>query len=294
MIPRLQTMVLAASLALILGAVIGSTVAVGSSPASAPPDGPTATPRTDPPIDQPATPRAAVRQVKPDFQAPEVTSEMNFVPVAPCRLVDTRLGGGKLAAGTARSFDARGTGSLAAQGGSVTGCGLPLNAAAASMSVVAIKPAAGGYLRGWAQGTTEPETSILNVTKNMTVNGLTIQDLADPHEILDFRIRNGAGAMHLVVDVTGYYIAPMGARVIGDGNLSVGSRVISTAKLNVGQYEVLFDRAVNTCYYSAVSFVGVRDIIVQPRTQTANGVYIEFHDTAGALIDAAFYLTVTC
>lgn len=294
MIPRLQAMVLAASLALILGAVIGSTVAVGSSPASAPPAGPTAKPVADPPIEQPATPRGAVRQVTPDFQAAGVTSEMDFVPVASCRLVDTRLGGGKLVAGGARSFDARGSGSLAAQGGSVTGCGVPTNAAAISMSVVAVKPAAGGYLRGWAQGTSEPATSFMNVTKNATSNALTIQDLADPHEILDFRIRNGAGAMHLVVDVTGYYIAPMAAAVLEDGTLAFGSRVTSLGKIADGEYEVVFDRDVTNCYYRVTPVQGRRFVIAEPRTGEEKGVYVEFWDPTETNVDSAFYVTVTC
>ena len=260
MVPRMKTMVVAVSLAVVLGAIIGSTAALGSPPTGA--SGADRAPNAGQP-DRPAD------QVKPDFQAAGVTSEMDFVPVASCRLVDTRLGGGRLAAADARGFEARGTASLAPQGGSVTGCGLPLNAAAISMSVVAVKPAAGGYLRGWAQGTTEPATSFLNVTKNVTINGMTIQDLGDPHEFLDFRIRNGAGAMHLVVDVTGYYIAPMAALVNADSTLDHGSESGQYRRRSTsGSYQVEFDRNVDTCYYHVDSLTVDRRIVVQPRNSS--------------------------
>ena len=285
MVPRMKTMVVAVSLAVALGAIIGSTAALGSAPAGS--SGAGSAPNA-------GQPDGLADQVKPDFQAAGVTSEMDFVPVASCRLVDTRLGGGRLAAADARGFEARGTASLAPQGGSVTGCGLPLNAAAISMSVVAVKPAAGGYLRGWAQGTTEPATSFLNVTRNVTLNGMTIQDLGDPHELLDFRIRNGAGAMHLVVDVTGYYIAPMAALVNADSSLDHGSRVISSAKVDTGTYVVEFDRNVEKCYFVASAFDIERTVVVKPRLNVPNGVYLEFENAASVLTDSKFYLTVTC
>jgi hypothetical protein len=286
MVSRVKGAAAAASLALVLGVVVGSTAVLGSAGPGPSGAGP-ALQADQPEPDRPAGP------IKPEAVT-GITPELEFVPVAPCRLVDTRLGGGRLAAGTDRGFDARGTGSLAAQGGSATGCGLPLNAATISVNVAAVKPAAGGFLRGWAQGTTEPGTAFMNVAKSVTLNGLTIQGLGDPHETLDFRIRNGAGAMHLVVDVTGYYIAPMAATLLAGGTLHHGSRVVSTAKLGPGAYEVLFDRDVDTCYYHADSLDIERTIVVAPRIATPNGVYVEFENIAGDLVDTNFYLSVNC
>src|SRR5258706_1550595 len=63
-----------------------------------------------------------------------------YPPVAPCRIIDTRLAGGPIAGGTTRSFRVTGT-DLSAQGGSATGCGIPSGpATAAVINFVAVSP----------------------------------------------------------------------------------------------------------------------------------------------------------
>jgi len=93
MVARMKTMTVAVSLAVVLGAIVGSTAALGSAPAG--PSG--------------AGPAPQAEQPEPDRPAGQVellaagdASELEFVPVPPCRLVDTRLGGGRLGAGTDR------------------------------------------------------------------------------------------------------------------------------------------------------------------------------------------------
>src|SRR5215510_10918737 len=73
-------------------------------------------------------------------------SEMVYFTVPPCRIADTRLAGGPLAAGSTRDFHVVGTG-LATQGGSSSGCGIPTTARAAMVNLTAVNPAGPGDLR---------------------------------------------------------------------------------------------------------------------------------------------------
>jgi len=51
-------------------------------------------------------------------------ADLVYTPVTPCRIIDTRLAGGAIGAGTTRSFLVTGT-DLSSQGGSGTGCNVP-------------------------------------------------------------------------------------------------------------------------------------------------------------------------
>jgi len=74
----------------------------------------------------------------------------NTVP--PCNVVDTRNAGGAFAPGTTRTFNVVGTGSLANQGGSSTGCGVPgfsngvAQVQAVALNIVAVNPSTFGWL----------------------------------------------------------------------------------------------------------------------------------------------------
>ena len=50
----------------------------------------------------------------------DAAADLVYVPVAPCRLFDTRLAGGKIAANTTRGFDVTAAGSYSFQGGSAS------------------------------------------------------------------------------------------------------------------------------------------------------------------------------
>jgi hypothetical protein len=50
-------------------------------------------------------------------------ADLVYTPVTPCRIIDTRIVGGVIAAGTTTSFLVTGT-DLSSQGGSATGCGV--------------------------------------------------------------------------------------------------------------------------------------------------------------------------
>lgn len=124
-----------------------------------------------------------------------------FVPVAPCRLVDTRnssgpLGGPAIAGGTARDFFPPSA-----------GCGVPSNATAYSLNVTAVPRGPLAYLTVWPQGGARPLVSTLNsfdgrVKANAAIvpaggqGGVSVYvtDLSD-----------------VVIDVNGYFVSQAAA-----------------------------------------------------------------------------------
>ena len=91
------------------------------------------------------------------------------------------------------------------------------------------------------------------------------------------------------------------AVVNSDGTLARGQGALDANRLDVGQYEVLFDRVVRRCAYTATigisRAVGVEapgEITVAGRAGARNGVFISTHDSTGAFADRGFHLTVNC
>jgi hypothetical protein len=89
--------------------------------------------------------------------------------------------------------------------------------------------------------------------------------------------------------------------VRADGTRGAARGVVSTAKLDTGRYQVIFDRDVSACLY-ATTLVQVAparadvtgQIAVAPIADNANGVRIATADAAGAAADRGFHLLVSC
>jgi hypothetical protein len=137
-------------------------------------------------------------------------ADLVYTPVAPCRIIDTRIAGGPIAGGATRSFRVTGT-DLSPQGGSATGCGIPSGpATAAVINFVAVNPAGAGDLRITPYGTPMPTASILNYA---AVPGLNIANgpavtICDPTPgacSSDFTIQADGAATQVVADVQGYF-----------------------------------------------------------------------------------------
>jgi hypothetical protein len=216
-----------------------------------------------------------------------------FTPLASsCRAADTRVSGGRLGAGAARTFYIGGTTGFAPQGGLAGGCGVPATATAVSVTLTTVSPSGAGYLRTWKPGTTEPATSFMNygTAFNVAVSGTVLLDTSGRTEI-----RSAGSSTQLVIDITGYFMAPMRAAVNSSGNLVNGSRVTSSFLISptTSSYEVDFDRDVSQCSYSVSSYFSGYTLTVEPRSGTPNGVYV-FTSYGGTATADQFYLTVTC
>jgi hypothetical protein len=272
MVRYLRSVVVGAATAgLILGLVAGSSAAFGSGRSS-------------------GLRPAAI----PAFQAAGRTAEMHYVPVPSCVLVATRQAGGALGDGASRNFIARGSASLASQGGSAMGCGVPKNAAVIATTIDASTPTHAGHLKvkpfGGA-GTGALAVSYL--TGLDSINSVNV-DLGVPMAGKAFTIINIGGPTHVIVTVVGYYIAPLAAVISSAGNLTRGSRVVSQQRVDVGEYQVIFDRDVSACYFHGSSYEATALVFPLPMINNPNGVAVGIIKLNSDFVDAQFFLTVTC
>jgi hypothetical protein len=135
-------------------------------------------------------------------------TDLVYTPVIPCRIIDTRLAGGVLPAGTTRHFRVAGA-DYSDQGGSATGCGVPYGpTTAAVVNFVAVTPAGQGNLQVTSFGAPMRLASIVNYSPGVTIaNGLVVA-ICDPSVLVcssDITIKANVSATGLVADVQGYF-----------------------------------------------------------------------------------------
>jgi hypothetical protein len=145
------------------------------------------------------------------------SADLVYTPIRPCRVFDTRVVGGPLATGTARNFlVAAGNGSLASQGGSASGCGIPTGRATSVMlNLIAESPSGAGNLRAWAVSdpqTPQPFASALNYGAIVGITGIgntSAVQICDPAlddcSSGDLRIQANLNATDVVGDAFGYF-----------------------------------------------------------------------------------------
>ena len=149
----------------------------------------------------------------------ETTTDLIFVPINPCRIVDTRFGGGGLvSSGAPRDFYYANPpgGTFAAQGGAATNCGLafgggiaPLSPKAIAATVTVVLPSGAGNLVIYPSGATPGTTSALNYTGGAVLANTTVI-VGAQGGAADFTVAlNGpTHSANVIVDAIGYYYAP--------------------------------------------------------------------------------------
>jgi hypothetical protein len=137
-------------------------------------------------------------------------SDLVFVPVTPCRIIDTRVAGGVIAANTVRSFDITAIGSYAAQGGEATDCngvGSAPSFAAAAINFTVVTPSAGGYITAFPFLATQPTAATVNYTAGDIRGNFAIVKLDQGASANELSVYSFAQT-HLVADIVGYFIEP--------------------------------------------------------------------------------------
>jgi hypothetical protein len=136
--------------------------------------------------------------------------DLVLVPVQPCRLFDTRLVGGAIAANSWRGFDVSDNTDFSYQGGASNDCGVgsvgPFAAAVINFTVVS--PAAGGYITAYPYMTSRPVAATVNFAKGETRGNLTIVKLDQSPEPFEVAVY-AYSQTHVVADIVGYFIAPL-------------------------------------------------------------------------------------
>jgi len=138
----------------------------------------------------------------------DLSDDLTFTPVTPCRLADTRVAGGPLAPRSARAFSATSNAMIAAAGGNASGCGIPAGPTALALTITAVVPDQTGNLVAYADGGAVPLASALNFLAGQIIANTTVVPSSSISG-LNFDIDNNSdGSTHIVIDAVGYFYAP--------------------------------------------------------------------------------------
>ena len=150
-------------------------------------------------------------------RAPGQTQESVFVPLPPCRVVDSRIGvggiSGPLAPGATnrvRFRDRCGIPGLTNDGGSEVN-----RTTALALNIIAVAPTGFGHLLAWPANQPAPAASVINYSPGQTIANGVVVPMCDQEASAalvcqsgDISFLAGVSSTHLVVDVSGYYIKP--------------------------------------------------------------------------------------
>jgi hypothetical protein len=173
----------------------------------------------------------------------ETANDLVFVPVTPCRIIDTRVAGGVIAANTSRDFDVTAISNYTFQGGDATNCGgvgAAGSFAAAAINFTVVTPSAAGFITAYPFNTTQPLAATVNYTAGDIRGNLAIVKLDQGASVNEMSVYSFAQT-HLVADIVGYYINPQATALecieleSAGGNISAGSfGTQSTANCTAG------------------------------------------------------------
>jgi hypothetical protein len=133
----------------------------------------------------------------PALQAQTPTPPLTLVGITPCRVVDTRSGGGPfgapdLAAGSTRNFPIL-----------QSACGIPANALAYSLNITVVPVSGLQYLTLWPTGQPQPLASTLNAPNQQMVANAAIIPAGAGGEVSVY----ASDETNLIIDIDGYLIA---------------------------------------------------------------------------------------
>jgi hypothetical protein len=140
----------------------------------------------------------------------EIANDLVFVPITPCRIADTRLAGGQIAANTSRAIDVTQVSDYSSQGGAASNCGGAGSAgsyAAAALNFTVVTPALAGYITAYPFGSTRPVAATVNYAAGDIVGNYAVVKLDQGASAAELSVYSFA-ATHLVIDIVGYYINP--------------------------------------------------------------------------------------
>lgn len=163
----------------------------------------------------------------------DLSADLVYTPLVPCRVVDTRLtADGQIAADGSRSFVATNQADFTAQGGAASNCGTSgLNASAVVINVTAVRPSGAGYATVYPYNETKPLAASVNYSAGEIINNGIVAKIPNPVNVADFTIYTYAGS-HYVVDVVGYF-APPQATALDCTSTTVSSPIAGGATFNL-------------------------------------------------------------
>lgn len=188
-----------------------TTIGVAAAPLSVPATG--------------VTKRQAGSPARIAASVPSSIVDLTFVPLTPCRLVDTRpaaSANGPLLKSSTTTFHAIGS-SFAVQGGSASDCGVPSSAVAIAINIAMLNTKFSGDVRMWAAGQPMPLAAV-GVFSPENGSGVIFDGAAAIIPICqsscpaagEFSVYAENSDLDLTVDVSGFF-RPSVAATIGVG-----------------------------------------------------------------------------
>lgn len=141
----------------------------------------------------------------------DTAEDLVYVPLPnACRIADTQVAGGVIAAGTTRGFDVTSVGSFAGQGGNASNCdglGAAGSFAAVLLSVRTPAPVSDGFLTLFPFLATQPANRSLDYSGGTSTTGTVLVRLDQGPEANELSVFSSAQT-HVVLDAIGYFITP--------------------------------------------------------------------------------------
>jgi hypothetical protein len=242
----------------------------------------------------PAGHARAIPHTAPTYQSSN--SETSYVPITPCRLVDTRTFHHPLANNAVRTYYVTGASGFGPQGGQSGGCGIPNGAVAIAANMVAVNAHSTGIMRMWPSDQSEPNATAIVYPKTAKVGASATLSLnqSSPQAL---RVKNYGGLVDLAIDVTGYYVKPLAGFISPSGSpYSGSSRILSAARTGVGVYEVQFDRNIRYCAATATVYVSsyYAAITTWFDSTRPDTLRVSVYDANGNPADQYVYVNVEC
>jgi len=174
----------------------------------------------------------------------DLSNPLVFVPVTPCRVVDTRnavgaFGGPIFSGGQTRSY--------AVPSSSCTGIPTGISALSLNFSVTQTLQAGGGFLTAWQTGGSQPTVASLTwFGANQTLSAASIVPTGSGGSISVFV----GSQTHVIIDVNGYFI--------GNGNSMNSGEQLSLLGIEDGSAII---RGQNGSTLSSLTTSGVRGVV---------------------------------
>lgn len=151
------------------------------------------------------------------------TTGLQFVPITPCRIADTRnsngpFGGPELAAGSTRAFAVRSS-----------ACNIPAAALAYSVNATVVPNASLSYLTLWPYGSGQPNVSTLNSDGRIKANAAILPAGSDTGGSVNVYVTD---ATQFILDIDGYFVQSGGAQAGLDFYNITPCRVADTRNAN--------------------------------------------------------------
>lgn len=128
-----------------------------------------------------------------DWKGPAPTTPGAFAPLAPARILDTRVSGGRFGASELRSIQVTGQGGVPDAG-----------VAAVVLNITVTDTTAAGYLSVSPSGTPPPTVSNLNWGRGTTIPNAVTVKVGTGGKVDIYQ--SGPGTAHVIVDVAGYFV----------------------------------------------------------------------------------------